>query len=377
MVSLFFGAQSIDRQNQLSETQQQIDFLQKQKKSLQDKLDQSEEKADELCQQIHELEQQISELENEFDYEIWVMRSQTYGGPEVDSASSLVATSDGGYAIAGSTGSFDDGNWDFLLVKTDTLGTEEWNKTYGGLGADFVSSLIVTSDGGFALAGSSSNNGTFTEENDDFLLVKTDEYGEMEWSRTYGGINFEGASSLIETSDGGYVIAGSTLSLIELEDFPFFESTSDCWLVKTDEFGNMEWNKTYGGPDNDNVCSLIATSDGGYVMGGTANGDFWLIKIDALGVVEWNQTYGRTEGDYASSLVVSSDGGYAIAGYTTSFDNGNKDFWLVITDLQGIPEFSSRIILPLVFAVTLFALTIRKSMTASGQKQKHQKKCTK
>ncbi len=156
-----------------------------------------------------------------------VMWYETYGGTRNDVASSLVETSDGGYAIIGYTESFGAIEYDFLLVKTDGLGYIEWNKTYGGADLDFGLSIVATSDGGYAIAGSTSS---FGAGNSDFWLIKTDSYGNVEWNQTYGGANYDSANALIATSDGGYAIVGSTQTIAGGTDF---------WLVKTDAFGNM------------------------------------------------------------------------------------------------------------------------------------------
>ena len=197
-----------------------------------------------------------------------------------------------------------------------------WNRTYGGAGDQVAVAMIETSDGGFAFAGGR-------------LLVKTDEFGNMEWNRTYEG----SIESLVETSDGGYALAG-TIGPTSAKDF---------WLLKTDEFGNVEWNRTYGGTENDYGESLVLTSDGGYAIAGytmsfgAGDEDFWLVKTDALGNMEWNKTYGGTEYDFAHALVATSDGGYAIAGFGRSFIVSNKTnhaFWLVKTDALGNMEWN-------------------------------------
>jgi hypothetical protein len=270
---------------------------------------------------------------DEFGYAEW---NRTYGGTETDWARSLVATSDGGYAIAGYKNS---ASW---LVKTDGLGNMEWNKTYEGE----ISSLVVASDGGYALAGI---NGYFGEPDwSDFWLVKTDEFGNAEWNKTYGGPQNERAYSVVNTSDGGYTIAGYT------ESFDIIGDYGNFWLVKTDAAGNVEWNQTYTGTQEtwfslvESYCSLIVTSDGGYALAGYANsfgvgyGDFWLLKIDVSGNLQWNKTYpgGGLDRDIARSVVETDDGGYAIAGETTSFGAGGFDFWLVKTDEFGNMEWS-------------------------------------
>ena len=265
----------------------------------------------------------------------WVMWSQTYGGAENDYANSVVQTSDGGYAIAGSTQSFGAGNTDFWLVKTDGAGNMKWSRTYGGEVNDIAYSLVQTSDGGFALAGEANS---FIGESADFWLVKTDERGNMEWNRTYGGIGNDRAKSLIQTSDGGYALAGSTEA--------FGAGEWDSWLVKTDEYGDMEWNKTYGGTRSEGASSLIVTSDGGFALAGSTSSfgvgliNFWLVKTDGAGNMEWNQTYGSSIRNFFSSLIEVSDGGFVMAGDIHSGDAGGENFWLVKTDGAGNMEWN-------------------------------------
>jgi hypothetical protein len=232
--------------------------------------------------------------------------NRVYGGKS-ETAHSLVETADGGYAIVGQTQSFGAGFVDVWFVKTDAYGNMEWNKTYGGTDGDSGRSLLVTSDGGYAIAG---HTVSFGAGNTDVWLIKTDEFGNLEWNRTYG----DGAAyALVETSDGGFALAGGAR------------------LVKTDAYGNMEWNQTYG---SRSIKYLVVTSDGGYALTGTKNDDFWLVKTDSYGNMEWSQTYGGEGEDYANSLVATSDGGYAIAG------TKSNDFWLIKTDKYGIiPEW--------------------------------------
>ncbi|MCW3985980.1 MAG: hypothetical protein NWE91_06195 [Candidatus Bathyarchaeota archaeon] len=252
-----------------------------------------------------------------------------YGGAGIEAARSVVETSDGGYALAGFTESFGAGNKDFWLVKVDSSGNHEWNKTYGGAGIEAARSVVETSDGGYALAG---ETGSFGAGDVDFWLVKVDSSGNHEWNKTYGGALVDGAFSVVETSDGGYALAGFTES--------FGASGSDFWLVKVDSSGNHEWNKTYGGGGNDPAHSLVETSvveagNGGYALAGftvsfgEGGQDGWLIETDADGNMEWNQTYGGSGNDALNSVVKTDDGGYALAGFTESFGAGNKDFWLV------------------------------------------------
>jgi hypothetical protein len=257
--------------------------------------------------------------------EMW---QQNYGGPNDDRAYSMVQTSDGGLALGGFTMSYGAGLLDFYLIKTDGSGNLSWNQTYGGAGSDVANSLVQTSDGGYALAGATES---FGAGGSDFWLVKTDTNGNMMWNQTYGGTDFDGARSVVQTSDGGYALAGRTDS--------FGAGHYDFWLVKTDANGNMIWNKTYGGAERDLAYSLVQTTDGGFALAGYTESfgagdyDFWLVKTDANGNMIWNKTYGGTDHDEATSLVQTSDEGYVLAGSANSFDNGGV--WLVKTDVSG------------------------------------------
>jgi len=257
--------------------------------------------------------------------------TKTYGGTGRDLANALVQTTDGGYALAGQTDSFGAGNSDFWLVKTDASGTMQWNKTYGGTGTDIASSLVQTNDGGYALAGWTNSTG---DGSNAAWLVKTDAAGNMMWNKTYGG----GAPAMVQTSDGGYALVSGTQS--------FGAGGYDTWLVKTDASGNVLWNKTYGGTSWDVAAVLAETSDGGYALAGWTNstGDgsnaAWLVKTDANGTMQWNKTYGGTGDDDVRDFVQTGDGGYALAGVTTSFGAGSADFWLVKTDANGTMQWN-------------------------------------
>jgi hypothetical protein len=261
-----------------------------------------------------------------------IMWNRTYGGTGNEAAYSLVATSDGGYALAGTTFSFGGGGHSFWLVKTDAFGNMEWNQTYEG--GSSCSSLVETSDGGYALAGTTDS----LDGGHDFYLVKTDSSGNMMWSQTYGGPDHDDSCSLVATSDGGYAIAGGT--------FSFGAGNEDFWLVKTDASGNMEWNQTYGGTNSERPRSLVLTSDGGYAIAGYTNslGDghliCWLVKVDASGNAEWGETYEGAGQGLAESLVATSDGGYIMAGRTRASDVDFHDFWLIKTNASGNVEWN-------------------------------------
>lgn len=256
--------------------------------------------------------------------------SQTYGRGSADICRSLVQTADGGFALAGWTDSFSAGRWDsggkdFWLVRTDENGDSVWSRTYGGVGNERCSSLIQTADGGFALAGHTESFNSAGEM--DFWLVRTNENGDSLWSRTYGGVGREGCSSLTQTTDRGFALTGYTKS--------FGAGKKDFWLVRTNENGDSIWSRTYGGRNYDVCNSLIQTDDGGFILAGYTDSfglgrkDFWLVRTDENGDSLWSHTYGGGDDEECSSLVQTADGGYALAGWTNSFGVGGDDFWLV------------------------------------------------
>ena len=259
---------------------------------------------------------------------IWV---KLYGGALDDEAAAIVQTGDGGYGIAGTTYSFGAGSADFWLVKVDSSGNMQWNQTYGGAGADFAYSMVQTMDGGYALAGETYSSGA---SDSDFWLVKVNYSGSIQWNKTYGEPTADGANSIIQTSDGGYALAGYSTDS---------NASKDLWFVKTDSSGNMQWNRTYGGSRWDEAASVIQTSDGGYALAGTTNSlsdvtymphDCWLVKTDSDGNMIWNKTYDGDGGfDGANSLVQTSDGGYTLAGHTGGFIGQNV--WIIKTDSDG------------------------------------------
>lgn len=258
---------------------------------------------------------------------------------EVEVKSGTVTT-DGGFIIAGGLRHVQTGVGDAWLVKTDAFGNIGWNKTYGRDGHEFAFSAQQTVDGGYILAGTAAPLGI---NNDDFYLVKTNAEGNMEWNKTYGKQSSnEIAWSVQRTTDGGYILAGDT--------FPFAASWTDGWVVKTDTYGNMIWNLTYGRPEGgDWIYDIHETSDDGYIMAGCydrrpearagVSGDFWLTKIDNNGSIQWSKQYGETDpfsGRYESAHSVrqTSDSGFIAVGQVAT-GYYESDIWLIRTDFYG------------------------------------------
>ena len=230
--------------------------------------------------------------------------NRSFGGSAVDRAYSLIQTTDGGYAVAGFTRSYGAGGADFWLIKLDRQGNKVWDKTFGGSAADEAYSLIQTTDGGYAVAGRTVSYGA---GGGDFWLIRLDRQGNKVWDKTFGGSKYEWAYSLIQTTDGGYAVAGVTRS--------YGEGKEDFWVIKLDSRGNKVWDKTFGGSKNDRAYSLIQTTDGGYAVAGitysyrgASDDDFWVIKLDSKGNEVWDKTFDGSKYDKVNSLIQTNDG---------------------------------------------------------------------
>lgn len=257
---------------------------------------------------------------------------KTYGGTAHDYGYSVEQTADGGYIVTGYTWSSDGDGWDVYLIKTDVRGNEEWSKTFGGSDTDVGYSVQQTIDNGHIISG---YTWSFGAGKRDVYLVKTDDRGNEEWSKTFGGNKTDVGYSVKETIDGGYIVSGYTLS--------FGAGWYDVYLIKTDVSGNEVWTKTFGGSSLDVGESVQQTSDGGYIIAGwTGEGlhDVYLLKTDASGNEEWVKTFGGSYAEKGHSVIKTSNGGYIIAGYTYSFGLGESDVYLIKTDSNGNKEWS-------------------------------------
>jgi len=241
---------------------------------------------------------------------------------------SMVQTSDGGYVLTGN---------EFWLAKTDALGELQWERSHNGPELESAQCVIQTSDGGYAITGwtrPGSGEG-------DFLLIKTDPSGELEWSKTYGSIDKDEGHVVVQTSDGGYTLAGLMWN----------RSGGDAGLVKTDLAGNLEWKRNYG---EGTARAMALTSDGGYII---ACGS--LVKLDSEWNIQWIQPYGN-----ANSVIQTSDGGYALAGTNLVIidnDLADSDAWLIKLNPEGnISEFPKWTPMLLILIVPAVALAVYK-----------------
>jgi len=219
--------------------------------------------------------------------------------------------------------------------------SELWSKTFGGDGMDACTGMVQTADGGFVLFGFAHSFETASD-----WLVKTDEYGNMEWNRTIGG-----GVSFIQTMDGGFAFVGTNASSVD-GYLPIGEMPegfwSHVWFAKTDEYGNMEWSQTYDGKTGYyQGSSVVQTTDGGFALAGSSFSyfgeydDLVLIKTDSNGNIEWNRSYGGSDEEFDPyGLVQTSDGGFALAAKTYSYGEGYVDIWFIKTDETGNTEWS-------------------------------------
>ena len=254
---------------------------------------------------------------------------KNYGGTELDWGFSVTQTVEGGYVVAGYTYSFGLSLGDAYLIKTDSLGNMSWDSTYGSDQAEKGFSVQQTSDGGYIISGFTTSFGPYGFN---IYLVKTDSMGEVVWEGSYGELKTEIGYSVRQTSDRGYIVCGPGGA---------GHYSGDVYLVKTDSLGEISWETTYGGSSGDWGHSVHQTSDGGYVITGTTvslgsgQWDVYVIKTDSLGNALWDRTYGGSEDDYGYSVQQTLDGGYIIAGWTESFGAGEADVYLIKTDSLG------------------------------------------
>jgi hypothetical protein len=230
----------------------------------------------------------------------------------------------------------------------------QWQKTLGGSIIDYASSIRATNDGGYIVAGNTlSNNGNVTGNNgaSDYWIVKLNAAGAVQWQKALGGGAFDEAKDIQTTPDGGYIVLGSSSSVNG--QVSGNHGGSDFWVVKLDANGILQWQKSYGGTANDDARAVQTTPDGGYILAGTTysndgdvsgnhgNGDFWVVKIGATGTLQWQKALGGTAEDEASALQTTPDGGYIVVGETQSFNGdvaenqGIQDFWVVKLGIEG------------------------------------------
>ena len=298
----------------------------------------------------------------------------TIGGTQDDLLICSDNTSDGGMILAGGSNSGISGDktenaigsWDFWIVKLDSLGNIQWQTTIGGWAEDFANSIQQTLEGGYIVAGYSGSgaSGDKTEAligEYDFWVIKLDGSGNIEWQNTIGGIKNDQATVVRQTNDLGYIVGGfshSPISGDKTEHNKGAAFTSDYWIVKLNSSGTVVWDNTIGGDYYDYFYALEQTWDGGYILGGYSqsgitgdktealigSSDFWVLKLNSAGVIQWQNTIGGTGSESVRRILLADDGGYLLAGFSSSDISGDKteiaygigsDYWVVKINSGG------------------------------------------
>ena len=276
------------------------------------------------------------------------------GGAADDRANSVQQTPDGGYIVAGYSNSTDGnvtgnhGKYDYWIVKLSSSGDIQWEKTLGGSSDDKANSVQLTADGGYIVAGfTGSNNFDVTGNNgfDDAWIVKLNSDGTIQWQKALGANGQDYTRSIRRTNDGGYILAGYTYSY--RNDFPGFNDRPDYWIVKIDGNGTFQWQRSIGGAYTEIAHAVQPTTDGGYVIIGESNSldgsitsnlgktDGWLVKVNSSGAIQWQKSLGGNQNDFGHAVQQTADGGFVVAGYSDSGigDNtniyGGDGFWIV------------------------------------------------
>ena len=295
---------------------------------------------------------------------------RNYGGSGNDTAQSIIATQDGGYAVMGYTNSTagdvtdkDLAVNDYWLLKLDAQGEIQWTKTYGGSKDDRGQSVIQTTDGGYAIVGyamSSDGDGSKNEGFHDNWILRLDAAGEILWERSFGFSGHDHSYDVLQTADGGFFFAGfldvqSSQGLGDTGkgDLLTRHGVGEYWGTKLDADGNLQWQHYFGGSNNDRAYSSALTSSGDILMTGFSEStdsdisltkgsyDFWVVKLDALGNFIWERSFGGTGIDVSYDIERTLDDQFVIAGHTFSVDtdisgnHGNSDFWLIKINADG------------------------------------------
>jgi hypothetical protein len=327
----------------------------------------------------------------------------TIGANQSDDQRSINPTFDGGFIIGGTTYSdlsvdktgnaIVEGYWvydddleeyvhfnyaDLWIVKTNSSGAIEWDNTIGGDRSDIFSSIEQTSDGGYII-GSSSKSGISgdktapnwdpTQYYHDYWIIKLDFAGNIEWQQTIGGIEGETTKRVFQTSDGGYMVGGTSTSYISGNKTEILiggaGASGDIWIVKLNSAGTIIWQNDIGGPGFDDIYDIEESQDGGYIIGATSNSnsggdkaegslgqeDYWIIKLNTFGVIEWENTIGGNNKDYLMAIDNTNDGGFVIGGYSRSPISGDKietsnvywDYWILKLNSAGNIQWQNTI----------------------------------
>ncbi len=346
-----------------------------------------------------------------------VLWEKTYGGLHADYLFDMQPTPDYGFILAGSSvsdvgASKSDkkvGVMDYWLWKMSETGKLEWQRSFGGDGTDKLNSIVVTADGGILLGGTSNSTKSFAKTEDafggyDFWVVRLDPFGAILWQKTYGGLSEDSVSKIIQTSDGGFLIGGTSSSnklfdpaTQDIKPNAKSENTNgnlDFWLLKIDASGVLEWQKTLGGKYADILKTVAQTPDGDYVVAGSTNSpisgdkthkgfglfDYWVLKLTQEGEILWQQTFGGEADDQLQDLVITKDSGILLAGNSNSpasdskeksNKNNSTDIWVLQLDKNGEQQWQNTYNLNQYTLLTNSVKSDKNSFVLGGYTQKN------
>ncbi|WP_210466820.1 Ig-like domain-containing protein [Rufibacter roseolus] len=303
--------------------------------------------------------------------------NRRFGGSASDDFTAAVKTSDGGYLLGGFSSSGISGDrtqasqglTDFWIVKTGSTGAKAWDKRFGGSAEDNLYSIVQTSDGGYLLGGQSRSGigGDRTQGSQggyDYWIVKVSSTGVKQWDRRFGGSADDYLNTVLLTSDGAYLLAGTSSSGISGDRTQASQGGQDFWVVKVSGTGTKLWDKRFGGSASDYLEKAVTTSDGGFLLGGRSSSgisgdrtqasqgltDYWVVKIGGTGTKLWDKRFGGSADDNLFGLARASDGSFLLAGNSKSGAGGDKteagrglnDLWVVKVSSTGTKLWDRR-----------------------------------
>ena len=261
--------------------------------------------------------------------------------------------------VTGNHGSYSS---DFWIVKIDASGTIVWKYAYGGSYEDEANAIALCSDGGFIVAGitySSNGDVSGNHGDTDYWVIRLNSSGQLQWQKCLGGSNHEEAYSVIQTSDDGFIVCGRSSS--NDGDVTGNNGGTDCWVVKLNASGAIEWQKSYGGTDTEETNSIIQLADGNYIFfgyscsndgdvsgqhnPGSGNDDYWVVKINSTGTLLWQKCLGGSLSEQGQKIMPLNDGGFLLTGLCTSNDGDvsgihsgfySPDYWVVKINSTGV-----------------------------------------
>ncbi|WP_010476899.1 pentapeptide repeat-containing protein [Thermococcus zilligii] len=257
---------------------------------------------------------------------------KTYGGLEWDEARAVAVAPNGDIIVAGYTYSFGAGSADVWVLRLDEDGNIKWQKTYGGSKEDGVRAVALTPNGDIIIAGYTKSFGTGEK---DVWVLRLDANGNVKWQKTYGGMRKDGARAVALAPNGDIIVAGYYGATDK------FGPHTDVWVLRLDENGNIKWQKTYGRSDHEKARAVALAPNGDIIVAGytksfgTGGRAVWVLRLDANGNIKWQKTYGGNENDEAHAVAVAPNGDIIVAGYTESFGAGSADVWVLRLDEDG------------------------------------------